>query len=507
MPGVVEEDKQKLEEHRLETTDSHSAAGHPKADPREGARPDPDVPRGVPGRRRRPLRLAVSAVLVVLVIGVLVVSSSIAASSVTATSKTKTLKPVLGTAASQPANFWGMNIASDHSAGSNVAATLLETPTKVLVYPAGNLTERTDISTNTIYSPGSKIHAAVTVQDFASYCKSISCTAIVELPMEIDNTTITADEAEYVVNTAGLRPAYFAYGNEPTGWRCFGISWAELAAGHPCNTGGTTASAFATETASAIQAVASALGSKAPPAMCLNEGTGGGWQNDTPWLSALQSNVIDNSSCAAYALHVKPAHSQTATPTLANFYASLTGPQALPADYKNMSKLTDGKPLYLTEVGWTTPKSVYAPVFTGTWAENVLQSALVVQAMQNRIPDMGWFAWNEGSSLHEYNASSFWSIYSTLFPKLGPTWYPTQFTGQRGVFAEATKNGAAWSFLIVSTNISRTFHISLSGSGFPDSGKATLYTVTSKGTVKSTIADLTSGFTLPAQSVVMVTTG
>ncbi len=391
--------------------------------------------------------------------------------------------------------------------GSSPGPALDQTPTQLLVYPAGNATEKTDFSTNTIYSVGSHVSATVTVQDFISYCNAISCKAILELPMEINNTTTTAMEAQYVVDTLGFHPAYFAYGNEPSTWKCFGLSWAELAADHPCNTGGTTPEAFANETEAAIQLVAADLGSAAPPAICMNQGTGTGWQNDTPWLEALEANAYDNATCFAYGLHVKPAHSQTATPTLANFYATLTGPQALPADYQNISALTYGKPLFMTEVGWSTPHSVYTPVFVDTWAENVLQSALVVQAMQNRLPVMGWWAWNEGNSLFAYPNATFWSIYTEFFTQLGPTWYPTQYIGQNGVFGEATQNGAAWRLLLVSTNITESFHIGLVGSGFPDSGTATLYTVTAAGMSVTTIAHLGKGFTLPGQSVVLVAAG
>ncbi len=349
--------------------------------------------------------------------------------------------------------------------------------------------------------------APVTVQDFISDCESISCTAVVELPMEINNPSTTAMQAKYLVDTLGFQPAFFAYGNEPSGWLCYGISWAALAGGQPCDTSPPTQSVFANDTEAAIKAVTAALGPNTPPAICLNAGTGSGWQNDTSWLSALEANAYDNANCAGYALHVKPAHSETADPTLANFYASLTGPQALPADYQNMSALTDGKPLYMTEVGWTTPHSIYEPVFVGTWAVNVLQSALVVQAMQNQIPVMGWWAWNEGASLNEYANSTFGAIYTTLFPQLGPTWYPTQYSGQDGIFAEATQDGNAWSLLLVSTNINDSYNVSLEGSGFPDSGSATIYTVTASGMATSSLADLADGFTVPAQSVILVTTG
>ena len=420
-----------------------------------------------------------------------------------------TLTLELGAASAEPTDFWGMDIADDASAGSNVGASLQETPTTVLVYPGGNLTERTDFTTNTVYGPHSATKAKVTIQNFISDCKAISCKAILELPMEIDNVSVTAAEANYVVATLGFHPAYFAYGNEPSAWKCYEVSWSALSSAgeHKCTTKAPTPSAFANETQAAISAVSADLGSQAPPALCMNQGTGTGWQNNTPWLDALEANSYDNANCAAYAMHVKAAHSGTADPTLANFYATLTGPEGLPADYQNMSALTNGKPLLLTEVGWTTPNSVYEPVFNGTWAENVVQTAIVVEAMQNVVPDMSYWVWNEGYSLHNYNQSSFWSIYTNIFTRLGPVWYSTQFTGNRGVFAEVTKSGTSWSVLLVSANIQRGFTISLTKTGIPLSEAATIYTVTASGTATTSVESLSSGVALPHQSVVLITVG
>ena len=434
---------------------------------------------------------------------------SMPVSTASAGSPTPSLALSFGPAHPQPANFWGMNIEDDNETVPNPVTALSQTPTTLLVYPAGNLTERTDYSTNTVYEVGSHKQAIVTIQDFIADCKAISCTAVMGLPMEINSPSTDAMEAKYVVDTLGFHPAFFVYGNEPAHWYCFDISWAALAAGHRCNTGNTTIPAFANETEAAIQAVTAALGTHTPSAMCLGGSGKQGPGNETNWIHGLEANAYDRVACAAYAMHVKPAHSGTVAPTLANFYASLTGPQALPADYQNASKATDGKPLYMTEVGWSTRSSVFAPVFTGTWATNVLESALVVQAMQNRIPAMGYWAWNEGGGLHAYPRDTFWSIYTKLFPDLRHTWMASQYHGQQGIFAEATRNGphgSSWTLILVSTNITKSFHVSLAGSGFPLSGCGILDTWTSSGETTRSLCDLGGGFTAPAQSVIMLTT-
>jgi hypothetical protein len=414
-----------------------------------------------------------------------------------------TVSPVLGSSVGQPTMFWGMNFAGDHSPGANVTAMLHATPTTLLVYPAGNATESVNLTTGAEYSPGHTGHMDITIQQFIADCKAISCRAGIGLPMEINSPSTDAYEAKYIVNTLGFSPAYFSYGNEPEHYFCFGMSWATLAkGGHPCNTG-TTATAFATETEAAIKAVKAALGSKTPPAVCLNAGTGGGWSPDIPWMKALEANSYDKSACSAFAMHEKPAHSAKTTPTLTNFYATLTGQYGLPELYQNVSKDTDGLPLYLTEVGAFTPSSAFVKTFQGTWALNVLESALVVQAMQTHIPAMGWWAWNTEGGIMGYAKMPFYTIYSKLFSQLGSTWMPTQYEGQKGLFGEATKSSTSWSLLMVSTSTTSSYHVSLTGSGFPTTGKGTLYLCTSTGLATSTVT-LSSGYTLPEQSVALL---
>jgi hypothetical protein len=457
-----------------------------------------------------PRRHVFGAVSAVLVIGVLLAASTGAVSASSPSSSAPvTLTLHLGPAGTQPADFWGMDFLADKNPGPNPAALIDKTPTTLLVYPEANATERMNLTSGLMYGVGHASKAVIPLQKFIADCKAMPCHAVIGLPMEIDSPSTDAYEAHYIVDTLKFSPEYFLYGNEPAHWYCFGVSWAALAAGHACDTGNTTPTAFANETEAAIQAVTAALGGQGvPPAMCLG---GSGQQGSPPeikWIQALEANAYDATACAAYAMHSHPAHSQTVLPTLANFYATLTGPEGMAASYQNASNATGGRPLYMTEVGAFTRHSVFTPVFKGTWAMDVLEAALVVQSMQNRLPDMAWWAWALGGkdALYDHgNTTTFYSIYSTLFSKLGTTWRASQYHGQLGVFAESTKTGTGWSLLIVSTNITQTYHISIRGNGLSLTGCGTLYTWTSTGDVKQSLCNLRAGFTLPAQSVVMVT--
>ncbi|MGC2288631.1 MAG: hypothetical protein WA688_02075 [Thermoplasmata archaeon] len=444
-----------------------------------------------------------TSVVVALLLAVVLLSTTVGTTVATSTG-TVTIK--LDAATTQPAIFWGMNFVATHSPGSDAAAKLGATPTKLLVYPSGNATETVNMTNGAVYEIGHTGKASITIQTFISDCKAISCKAGIGLPMEINSPSTDAYEAKYIVDTLGFTPAYFSYGNEPEHYSCFDLSWASLAKGHQCNTGGTTATAFASETEAAIKAVTKVLGSKTPPSLCLNAGTGAGWSPDVAWMQALEANSYDKAACSAFAMHDKPAHSADGSPTLASFYATLTGPNGLPAVYLNMSKYTDGAPLYMTEVGPFTPTSVYLKPFANTWALNVLESALVVQAMQLKVPAMGWWAWNSEEGIYGYAKMPFYTIYSELFSQLGSSWMSTQYHGQNGLFGVATKGTSTWSLIMVSTSISTSYKISLTGSGFPTTGKGTLYLCTSSGLTTESVT-LSSGFTLPAQSVALLATG
>jgi hypothetical protein len=363
-----------------------------------------------------------------------------------------------------------------------------------------------NLSTGIIYHQGSQRQAGTTMSAFASQCLQLGCHAIIGLPMEINNPGADVADAKYIVSTLKFHPSFFLYGNEPAHWDCFGTPWASLAKG-ACSGLNATPTEFATETAAAIAAVHRALGTATPPSMCLG---GSGAQGPGPevlYIQALLANPSDRSACQAFAMHTHPASSQLATPTLANFYATLVGFNGVSADYQNVSGHTGGKPLYMTEVGEVTRKSVFVQ-YEGTWAWSVYASAETVQAMQSQVPNFGWWAWNTGArdGLYLGGVSTTFTLFSTFAPRLGTTWMATNIVGQRGMFIEATHTGNTWVLFAVNTNITTTFQISFAGSGFPDAANAGVLTWTAAGVEPSTVGTLLSGVTIPPQSVILVTT-
>lgn len=410
----------------------------------------------------------------------------------------------MGSPHSEPSAFWGIDYVGDHAGGPAVA-DLEKTPIRSAVFPSGNVTEHMNLSSGIIYDQGHTSPAGTTMAEFASECEQLGCHAIIGLPMEVDNPGVDVADARYIVQTLDFHPAFFLYGNEPAHWDCFGTSWAALAKG-ACSGKNATPVEFATETATVVASVDRALGASAPPTMCLG---GSGAQGPTPeieYIDALLANAYDKTACEAFAMHAHPASSQLETPTLANFYSTLVAFNGVAADYHNASTATDGKPLYMTEVGEVTRKSVFVG-YEGTWAWNVYAAAELVQGMQNLVPNYGWWAWNTGGKdgLFLGKLSPTYTLFSTFAPRLGSTWLSTNQNGASGMFVEVTHSGNTWTLLAVNTNINTGVQVLFTGSGFPDGGPAGLITWTASGLSNSSQATLLGGVQVPAQSVVLVT--
>lgn len=63
-----------------------------------------------------------------------------------------------------------------------------------------------------------------TEADFVSWCESISCTAIMQVPVEPDNMSLIEGVVAYTEKVLDFHPAYWELGNEPELWLNFGAN-------------------------------------------------------------------------------------------------------------------------------------------------------------------------------------------------------------------------------------------------------------------------------------------
>ena len=79
--------------------------------------------------------------------------------------------------------FWGANVRGYSALGSEQVTQWKATPLSYAMFPGGRAGDGYDYIHNILYSDtGSKFSPPVSVASFASWCKSVGCGAIMQLP-------------------------------------------------------------------------------------------------------------------------------------------------------------------------------------------------------------------------------------------------------------------------------------------------------------------------------------
>lgn len=154
--------------------------------------------------------------------------------------------------------FWAINgqTASAHAfdTDSNIGHFLNSSPIRFVQIGGGSdyCNASTDVlwTDSGTFSPGCNFNVGA----FKAWCYSLAphCSSEFVLPGENNNTGQDASIANYLVNTLGFSPTYWAIGNEPLGWKHFGIAWPNW---RTSDSSAPTALAYAVEVRSQINAI------------------------------------------------------------------------------------------------------------------------------------------------------------------------------------------------------------------------------------------------------------
>ena len=147
--------------------------------------------------------------------------------------------------------FWGTTVSPRARLLPNEGSLTTGTPVSVVVWPGAFAGDDYDPLANdargVIWTSGNQqTTPSVNESQFVAWCRAINCTAIFQVPGEIDNPSIAADIVVYTVNQTytgpvweggtevnvtmpGLdfRPAYWEVGNEPALWPFWDEPWGE----------------------------------------------------------------------------------------------------------------------------------------------------------------------------------------------------------------------------------------------------------------------------------------
>jgi len=371
-------------------------------------------------------------------------------------------KPIYDAAV--PSAFWGTNVLAENGFGSSDAVAIENTPARYIRFPGGTLGDEFNYTSGVITNPdGSTTKATVTVQAFITVCHEIGCSAIFQLPAEINNSKVAAYYANYVVKTLGFQPAYWEIGNSPPSWTHYNVPWS-----HWSTTKGDkiTPTAFAQTVGSYIKAV-KAVDPKAHfTALAL-----GAANYDKTWISTLAQ--LEGKNLSGISIHSYTMGSSPANPTWADLLANLNGQYGL-ATQVNLTRgyIKAACPTCTTKVFVTESNAAEVNNYTAldsTFAGTLYVAAATIQALHLRLANLDWFcyscnfggSWKVGSK----DWSQQYTLFSQMMTQLGANTLWTTVSGPSTFYATATYGVAGLAILMVNANVTSSVSVNLSHTG------------------------------------------
>jgi hypothetical protein len=405
--------------------------------------------------------------------------------------------------------FWGINWDAGRATSATDASSLSATPVRDIRYPGGNLADRFNYTSGVITNDdGSTTMALTTAAGFVTFCRSIGCQALLELPAEINRPKTAAYYVKYVEATLHFRPAYWEIGNEPYGWTHTGLPWSMWRSTDHANVTPLAYAQIVRQYSLAIRAI-----DPTTPILALSAGQ----EHDfaQAWIqSVLQVNGPNLSGIAVHSY--AGWNGQYSPDTLAGFFSNLRAtwslPNVLAHDSAYIRQYCTGcpnLPLFVDEINSAYGSGAYAK-YTASFDGTLFMASEIAQALNARAPSLEWFAYNANfPGSFEYppgHKATQYYLFADLLSKLRDATVPTVVRGLPGVYAATTTNGTADALLVSNVNTTSSTQLDLLGSAFSPSSPLT-ETLWTTGTPAPRTVSLAPGRgpILPSLSVAVIT--
>jgi hypothetical protein len=328
----------------------------------------------------------------------------------------------------------------------NEAALVNATPTNVIVWPGGNTGDSYNPLNNTITHPSGKNTTwktpATSEAEFVAWCKSIRCTAIFQVPAEIDNVSIAEQVVNYTEKTLGFYPAYWEIGNEPEFWKEWRIPWTLWGFEHNSGKQLITPMQYASE----VHNYTVALRSVDPSIQIIGIAAAGRPHNKLAVSAWINATVEENPGLiSGIALHVY-SNGRVGPYTLPNFYGGISGTWDLERDVTSAEKDISNQlnqtcptcapiPVFVTEIGSAISFQGYG-VFAKQFPGALGTAAMELQGIALNLPTADIFAGVMGTANSwmdfKENIRPDYTIYSQMLSHLGNEVYPVNIQTPSG---------------------------------------------------------------------------
>jgi len=366
-----------------------------------------------------------------------------------------------------PASFLGVNLRADFPIGAQGTA-IAATAARLVRWPGGALSDRFDPlalnASGLIYAQGALPYPApMPAVAFVQWCLAAGCRAIITVPGEVDSPSYAAQEVAYFEEVLHFRPAYWEVGNEPSLWRHWGYPWSDWLVGQNSTPSPVQ---YAPEVAAYIQAIRAV--DPSAPILGLS-GSGTIDPEELTWIAA--TVAVNGPNLSAIALHVYPAGAYSPGESAAELFASLDGPDSLPARVAAATSIirltcsTCSIAIIADEVGVTT-SSTGAPV-SFPWVP--YEAAEIIQGIQPNLSGLIFWtsqglypgSWLSGSGSDQLMYYLFQSIPNPFPTRAVPLSVVSIATGVSGILLGPDPSHPSL-VLLVNANVTYSVKVDLS---------------------------------------------
>jgi len=373
--------------------------------------------------------------------------------------------------------FWGVTVNNEVHVLRGENEAINGTPVRVIVWPGAMAGEDFDPIANIHYDTysGASKTALTSEAQFVSMCKAISCTAVLQLPAEIDNASFAAEIVNYTLFNLSFHPAYWMIGNEPELWSHWKVPWKKWGYQY---TGGPTPTTFAEEVLDYVAKIREVdpttpiLGLPASGCTC------GSW-TFAQWISGVLN--VTGDKIQAVAFHEYPAGwLGTGTGSLSDFYGTLQSAAGIPARMISARAAVQSScpgcnvTVWISELGSALSWSAYGQYAAG-FSGALSIAAQMTQAMDDNLTNVDLFAAELATTNSWFNNTGYarpdYALYTQIFSHLGGDVYQVNVTGaSTTIYAIATRDphdSDRQDLLVVNANITKSisFVPQFAGSG------------------------------------------
>ncbi len=429
-------------------------------------------------------------------------SASPAGLAPTAAPESSGVVTVNGLVGTQTSGFWSMSMDGTTDPANHTLASLLNaTPVRTLRYGA-NWVDQTNWSLGCMYTTSACGSVQNNVSDFATLCKWLpKDTCILGTPGEINSVSTLVYELKWLHSTQSWWPNCFEIGNEPTGWKHFGIPWTSWSSSDAKTPSVAQYDTLARNYTDAIRSL--------DPGACIIGLEAENTVSGVSWVSSVASNQTNVTYDAYHTAADQACGGGQSTPEI----LARSNMTLIARYYAQAKSGSGGIPVAVDEMHLA--RSPCQP-WLGSYTDAAWISAQIAQGLADGMLHMTFFrfaadACNDcmiDQSTSPSNISWDYYLYSGLFSRMFVSYvYNVTFTGGNPeTFMVMGTNGASNETLLISNanaTVSDTFDLSgIIPLNWSD--QITTQNSTSVHPVTGPIVDPVTIVTLPPQSTMLV---